>query len=676
MLPFALGLLLMSLQATAALRAGAAITDVTPEKLPVIVNCFMTERLVDRVTSRLYARSLVLDDGATRLSLTVVDSCMMPRELLDRAKALAAQRTGIPAHRMLISATHTHMAPAAMACLGSDAQQDYADWLPGKIAESITQAASRLEPAQAGWAIEDAPSLTHTRRFIYRADKMLLDPFGNRTVRANMHPGYQNPDAIAPSGPSDPALTLFSVQTNAGQPLALLANFSQHYFNDTPLSADYFGLFTSKMAARIAAGPTFVPILSQGTSGDQMWMDYSRPKSDATLDSYTEAFTEAALRAYRRIVHRPNITLGMRETLLTLRRRLPDEQRLAWARAKVREFEGRKPKTQPEIYAREQLFLHQEPERELKLQTLRIGDLAIHAIPNEVYALTGLKLKAQTPFAATMNIELANGADGYIPPPEQHVLGGYTTWAARTAGLEVQAEPRIVEALLTMAESLAGTPRRTPREPDGPYIQSILAARPLAHWRFSEMSGPVALDRVRRLPALFENGVALYLDGPQSNALTPAATNRAPHLAGGAITAQLPPLGPAYTLLLSVWNGVEGAAPTLLTLGGDTVALRPDGTLTLNAQPATAQLPPRQWQQLALVRNGATATLFLNGHPVATAPASTAPPTTLVLGGDPARRALLEGKLDEATLFARALTAQQVAAFAQGARPASPRASR
>jgi hypothetical protein len=31
----------------------------------------------------------------------------MPRELLDRAKALAAQRTGIPAHRMLISATHS-----------------------------------------------------------------------------------------------------------------------------------------------------------------------------------------------------------------------------------------------------------------------------------------------------------------------------------------------------------------------------------------------------------------------------------------------------------------------------------------------------------------------------------------------------------------------------------------
>ena len=40
-----------------------------------------------------------------------------------------------------------------------------------------------------------------------------------------------------------------------------------------------------------------------------------------------------------------------------------------------------------------------QPERELKLQAIRIGDLGITAIPNEVFAITGLKLKAQSPFA-------------------------------------------------------------------------------------------------------------------------------------------------------------------------------------------------------------------------------------------------------------------------------------
>ena len=47
-----------------------------------------------------------------------------------------------------------------------------------------------------------------------------------------------------------------------------------------------------------------------------------------------------------------------------------------------------------------------------------------------------------------MVIELANGGDGYIPPPEMHAWGGYNTWAARSAGLEVMAEPKITQAAI------------------------------------------------------------------------------------------------------------------------------------------------------------------------------------------------------------------------------------
>ncbi len=58
-----------------------------------------------------------------------------------------------------------------------------------------------------------------------------------------------------------------------------------------------------------------------------------------------------------------------------------------------------------------------------------------------------------------MVIELANGGDGYIPPPEQHLLGGYNTWAARSAGLEVEAEPKIAEAAIQLLESVTEKPR-------------------------------------------------------------------------------------------------------------------------------------------------------------------------------------------------------------------------
>ncbi len=110
-----------------------------------------------------------------------------------------------------------------------------------------------FEPARVGWAAVDDPDHTFCRRWIRRPDRMIDDPFGKRTVRANMHPGYQNPDAIAPSGPVDPALTVLSVQSRSGRPIAVLANYSMHYYGAIPVSADYYGRFAAALARRIGA---------------------------------------------------------------------------------------------------------------------------------------------------------------------------------------------------------------------------------------------------------------------------------------------------------------------------------------------------------------------------------------------------------------------------------------
>src|ERR1041385_866923 len=91
-------------------RAGAYAIDITPTNFPVIVNAMFTERTAARAQDPLHARCLVLDDGTNRIALAVVDTCMLPRDLIDRAKKLARGQTGIPADRMLISATHTHSA--------------------------------------------------------------------------------------------------------------------------------------------------------------------------------------------------------------------------------------------------------------------------------------------------------------------------------------------------------------------------------------------------------------------------------------------------------------------------------------------------------------------------------------------------------------------------------------
>jgi hypothetical protein len=55
----------------------------------------------------------------------------------------------------------------------------------------------------------------------------------------------------------------------------------------------------------------------------------------------------------------------------------------------------------------------------------------------------------------TFTIQLANGYNAYLPTPEQHELGGYETWRARSSYLEVQAAPKITDTLLKLLEEVA-----------------------------------------------------------------------------------------------------------------------------------------------------------------------------------------------------------------------------
>jgi len=442
-------------------RAGAFAMDITPKEFPVIVNGGVRERLADKVNDPLHARCLVLDDGSVQLAIAVVDNCLIPRSLLDQAKALATKETGIPAERILISATHTHSAPSVFACLGTDCDEKYARWLPGKIAEGIRMAHKNLEVARVGWAVGRDETNVYCRRFLMKPGTALTNPYSDkRDDRAQMNPGHNNPNAIRRTGPVDPAVTVLSIQTHDGRPLVLLGNYSTHYAGAPALSADYFAVFAREIGRLIGAKgdePKFVGIMSNGTSGDANCYDFMRAKR-RTYDHHSVGrdVAKAAFEAYQTIEYHDWVPLEMREKRLVLDVRMPTEEEVTKALEFMKTFAGRKPQNWPEVYARETILLSDmPPTRELKLQAIRIGDLGIAAIPCEAYGSTGLAIKAASPLDATMNISLANGCEGYLAPPEQHKLGGYTTWRARSSCLEEMAEPKIRAAVVGLLVEVA-----------------------------------------------------------------------------------------------------------------------------------------------------------------------------------------------------------------------------
>src|SRR5947208_9106763 len=90
----------------ASLNAGAAIIDITPTNLPIRTAGNLTLTVVSNIHDHLYSRALVLkDDGSTYLVIVVVDSCMIAREDLDKAKEGVSGF--IPPENILICSTHT-----------------------------------------------------------------------------------------------------------------------------------------------------------------------------------------------------------------------------------------------------------------------------------------------------------------------------------------------------------------------------------------------------------------------------------------------------------------------------------------------------------------------------------------------------------------------------------------
>ena len=118
-------------------RAGAFAIDITPETFPVSSAGSMSARIATQAHDPLQARCLVLDDGETKLAFAICDSCMIPREIFDRAKERVTKEIGIPSDHILSSATHTHTAVTVAPVFQSEVETEYCEFLAERIAEDI-----------------------------------------------------------------------------------------------------------------------------------------------------------------------------------------------------------------------------------------------------------------------------------------------------------------------------------------------------------------------------------------------------------------------------------------------------------------------------------------------------------------------------------------------------------
>jgi hypothetical protein len=450
--------------------AGAATSNITPSLGGGIIGGWGTPEAT-HIHDELHARCLVLDDGSTKLVFIVADLLGIDQDVVEEAKRIIENETGIPSANVIISAIHTHSATSVMG-EGIKRRQwhygepfdEYQSFVIRRFGDVVRIAVNNLEPACIGWGVGNVPEHVFVRRWHMKPGANVPDPFGGQD-KVKMNPGIGNPNMLKPAGIPDPEVSFISVQSKEGKPIALLANYSLHYVGGVPkghISADYFAVFADRIQELLKADrqvPPFVGIMSNGTSGNVNNINYGgKPEKHPPYEKMrivADDIAREVFRVHNKIKFHDWVPLAAASEKLTLTVRKPDSKMIEKAQTVLKQPVSVKlVHPHEKIYAERILYMVDWPDQiDVILQAFRIGDLGIATSPFETFTDTGMEIKEKSPFKTTFTIELANGYHGYLPTPEQHDLGGYETWLS-TSRVEKDASTILMKKLLAMLASL------------------------------------------------------------------------------------------------------------------------------------------------------------------------------------------------------------------------------
>ncbi|MCK4625347.1 MAG: neutral/alkaline non-lysosomal ceramidase N-terminal domain-containing protein [Phycisphaerae bacterium] len=399
-----------------ALKAGAARANITPA-----VGAITSGNVSAGITSELFAKALVLDDGKTKVALVTLDLCLMCKQIVAETRERIEQTTGIPGRCVMFASSHTHSGPVTMRqAWGTGARNvpdhSYLDQLVAKMAGAVAEADSRLVEAKIGVGEGLAP---------FNINRWLPTPDGPTGAR-----WAPNADA-----PTDETLSVLRVDRPDGTPMASVVNFAAHasvaswgkYF-----CADFPGYMQETLEQFYGGGTT--AMFANGASGD-LKIKWLTTKEDGSIDfAYGDA---KAARRWGRVI--AGAALSVMEQI-----EKPEEDLRISASVKVvdlpmlplpsvEEIEKRLAEKQKagKDTAWEEKILPQLRDGTAptvipgEVQLIRLGsDVALLGVPGELFVEIGLRMRAELGCKHLFIVGYANGYTGYLPTAESCIADG------------------------------------------------------------------------------------------------------------------------------------------------------------------------------------------------------------------------------------------------------------
>ena len=458
------------------LRVGVAEADITPP-IGFPMAGYYHERLAEGEIDPLKAKAIVFRNDHTAGALVVCDLIGIATDLKNEVRRRAAEKTGIPADHIAISATHSHTAPDYMKelylQLGHEPQMElravYIDKLVSGIVEAIVQADAAAQPAiiETGTASQKEP-VSFNRRAVTRDGSV-------KTWMAADHP-----DFIRTAGPIDPQIALISIRNESGTPLGILSNFALHLdtVGGMKWSADY--PFFIERTLRQATGSPLISLFGNGCCGDINHVNPRSPNRNKA-DFIGQSIGDSIIRDL------PSLQLLGSPALVVKSRvvQLPLQDATAGEVAASVEILNKAHRKEPvefleHVTAHKKLIIdqirHKEPYAKtadfitwglsrslagvgdtlpVDMTVFALGtDVAIVALPGEAFVELGLAIKQGSPFRTTLVIELSNCVETiYVPTRAAYAGGSYevtnSTTMPGSGEMIVQAALELLKAAAT-----------------------------------------------------------------------------------------------------------------------------------------------------------------------------------------------------------------------------------
>ncbi len=399
-------------------KCGFYEKEITPPLGCSIPGYFNLRRGSD-VLDRLYAKAMVVSDGKETVAVLELDLCSITLKLRNAITDRINKLTGINPDNIVCGATHCHTGipweKDHNDDVANDAQEGYHRVLERLAADCVVLAYMHMEEAEIIYGKGNVDGISFCRNYYMK----------NGTPRTN--PGIGNPDIIGPVAGVDNDLPILFARTKEGKPLGMLSSFACH--QDCVDGTAYSGDYSSEMAKVLKAtyGNDFVSVFMNGVSGNINHFDVVNGLTDEHYRKMGRKLAGEAVKAlsFATAIKTDNVS-ACYEYLKLKRAECPQEdidnaQHIVDTVVKDVNAKIAADNTDPDQYnlamATSLLKFVNGPEFfDIPVQTLKIGDVALYAFPDEIFWQYGKMVKDNSPTEKNIVASCCNCEDaGYIP---------------------------------------------------------------------------------------------------------------------------------------------------------------------------------------------------------------------------------------------------------------------